>query len=69
MKVKVKLETSPSQWNKICKIRDILAREAHQELKMKKSTFRLDQHQKGIQAQKRENTSAGSRGTNPTSST
>ena len=65
IKNKVRLETSPAQWNKIQGIIENISRETSQDLKRKKSTVRLDQS-KPTPQQKRQNTREGSRGPSPT---
>ena len=44
IKNKVRLETSPTQWNKIQEIIESISRETLQDLKRKKSTVKLDQN-------------------------
>ena len=68
IKNKVRLETSPAQWNRIQDIIDNISRETTQDLKRKKNTVRIDKG-KQTQQQKRQNTREGSRGPSPTSST
>ena len=68
IKNKVRLETSPAQWNKIQDIIENISKETSQDLKRKKSTVRLEQN-KPIPQQKRQNTREGSRGPSPISST
>ena len=43
IKNRVRVETSPVQWNKIQKIIENISRETTQNLKRKKSTVRIDQ--------------------------
>ena len=68
IKNKVRLETSPAQWNKIQGIMENISRGTSQDLKRKKSTVRLDQG-KPTPQQKRQNTREGSRGPPPISPT
>ena len=68
IKNKVRLETSPAQWNKIQDIIENISRKTSQDLKRKKSTIKIDQN-KQIQQQKRQNAREGLRGPSPTSST
>ena len=65
IKNKVRLETSPAQWNKIQGIIENISRETSQYLKRKKNTVRLDQSKPTPQP-KRQNAREGSRGPSPT---
>ena len=65
IKNKVRLETSPAQWNKIQGIIENISRETAQDLKRKKNIVRLDQSKPTPQP-KRQNTREGSRGPSPT---
>ena len=69
IKNKVRLETSPAQWNKIQDIMENISRKTTQDLKRNKSTVRIEQGKQTQQQQKRQNTREGSRGPSPTSST
>ena len=68
IKNKVRLDTSPAQWNRIQDIIENISRETSQDLKRKKSTVRLEQN-KSIPQQERQNTREGSRGPSPISPT
>ena len=61
IKNKVRLETSPAQWNKIQDIIENISRETTQDMK-RKSTVRIAQGKQTQQQQKSQNNREGSRG-------